>query len=169
MLLSLRSLSLCPQLFPERIHQSVDERELQQDSCVCADILLGEPECGLSALPGPDLRADWVGHLCDCEYISLKKTIWCNLVASTYMVDLSKITIAPFGLKHVVVWMCRILSFVMFNYVFFFFFRTVFKEQLGLQTQLQQLTVLLDLYRDQRKVSIYTENNISLFSYNAWL
>lgn len=65
---SFSSLSLFPQLFPEHLHQSADQWELQHVSSVCTDILICQPECDLSALPGPDLCTDWIQQLCACEY-----------------------------------------------------------------------------------------------------
>ena len=144
------SLCLSPQLFPEHIHQSVGERELQHITCVCADILLRRPGCDLPALPGPDLCGHWIVYLCACEYILKTRD---NLTASTE----SKITnpalteaLSCLNNQNLCVCSCR----------------TVYKEQVGLQTQLEHLSVLLGLYGSQKKASAFTQNNniyLSLF------
>lgn len=128
-------LSPRPQLFPERLHQSADERQIQQVSSVCADILLGEPGGGLSALPGSHLCPDRLRYLHHGEYKTSKGFHNSNPPRAPWTLEEA--------VQHVIVWTCNC--------------RTVFKEQLGLQTLLEQLTVLLDLYRDQRTVSIYPE------------
>lgn len=66
-------LSLCPQLLPKQADQNPDERKLHKITCVCADILLGQPECDLPALPGSHLCADWARYLCYCECIGFER------------------------------------------------------------------------------------------------
>lgn len=138
--------SLSPQLFPEPIHQSVDERELQHISCVCADIFLCRPECDLSALPGPDLCRDRIRHLCACEYILFRNygiIIVINQRASTKSYGIMEKGFSPLSSLHV-----------------FFSWRTVDKEPLGLSTHLEVVLVLLGLWWGQMKVSTFTQNNV---------